>query len=87
MEQVLSVVTTFAWVMAALAIALVCWCYRGKVQVPRLVAKRWAETKVRESGPISEEDLKALASMNSRLLDDALALRFAQTHQSNNPAN
>ncbi len=81
MEQAASVLTSFAWVVFGLAIAALSWLYRDKVTVPRMVARRWAETKVRGSGRISEEDIRVLASMNSPLLDDALALRFAQTER------
>ena len=81
MEQAMSALGSFVWVAFALAMAAVCWLYRDKVQVPRLVARRWVETKVRESGRISEEDIRVLASMNSPYLDDALALRFAQTER------
>ena len=81
MEQVTSALCSFVWAAFGLAIAAVCWLYRDRVLAPRLVARRWAETKVRESGPISEEDLRVLASMNSPYLDDALALRHAQTRR------
>ena len=87
MEQSLSAFSSFVWVAFGLAIAAVCWLYRDRVQAPRLVARRWAETKVRESGPISKEDIRVLASMNSPYLDDALALRFAQTERGQSPAD
>ena len=41
-------------------------------------AKRRAENKVRMSDLILVSDIKILARMNSRLLDDAIVLRSAQ---------
>ena len=41
-------------------------------------AKRRAENKVRMSDHILLADIKILARMNSRLLDDAIGLRSAQ---------
>ena len=91
MEQVLSTFNAvwnsfpFGWVGVFVALAIFHWFYEVKVEVPQKVAKGWAETKVRNSGLISEEDIKALARMNSPLLDDALALRYAQTERGQNP--
>ena len=92
MEQVLSTFNSvwnsfpFDWVIILVAFAILHWFYEVKVEVPQEVAKRWAETKVRNSGLISEGDIKALARKNSPLLDDALALRYAQTEAGHNSA-
>ena len=92
MEQVLSTWNSvwsafpFEWVAILAVFALLHWLYEVKVEVPQEVAKRWAETKVRKSAPISEKDIKALARKNSHLLDDALALRYAQTEEGRNSA-
>ena len=87
MDQATSALGSFVWVVFGLALAALSWLYRDKVTVPRMVARRWAETKVRGAGRISEEDLRVLASANSPLLDDALALRFAQTEQGRDSAD
>ncbi len=48
-------------------------------------ARRRAENKVRKSDPILRADIVLLARTNSRLLDDAIALRCAQMEQGRNP--
>ena len=49
---------------------------------------RWrAEEKVKRSAPILMEDIDTLTSTKSRLLDDAVALRRAQTEQQRNFGN
>ena len=48
-------------------------------------AKRRAENKVRMADHILLADIKILARMNSRLLDDAITLRCAQMEQGRNP--
>ena len=50
----------------------------GLVQWLHVRAKRRAENKVRMSDHILLADIKILARMNSRLLDDAIVLRSAQ---------
>ena len=46
--------------------------------------KRRAENKVRMSGLILLTDIQILAKSNSQLLDDAIALRYAQMEQGRN---
>ena len=48
------------------------------LQLHRVRAKRRAENKVRMADHIVLSDIKILARMNSRLLDDAIVLRSAQ---------
>ena len=50
----------------------------GLLQLWRIRAKRRAENKVRMADHILLADIKILARMNSRLLDDAIGLRSAQ---------
>ncbi len=49
--------------------------------------KRRAENKVRHSDPILLTDIQTLAQSNSPLLDDAIALRCAQTEQGRSPGD
>ena len=50
----------------------------GLVQWRRVWAKRRAENKIGMADHILLADIKILARMNSRLLDDAIVLRSAQ---------
>ena len=59
----------------------------GLLQVLRFRAKRRAENKVRMADPILRADIKILARMNSRLLDDAIILRSAQIEPGHYPAS
>ena len=47
--------------------------------------KRRAENKVRMSDLILRTDIQTLAKSNSQLLDDAIALRYAQMEPGRNP--
>ena len=49
--------------------------------------KRRAENKVRMSDLILLTDIQILAKSNSQLLDDAVALRSAQTEQGRSPGD
>ena len=49
--------------------------------------KRRAENKVRMSDLILRTDIQTLAKSNSQLLDDAIALRYAQMEQGRNPGD
>ena len=59
--------------------------YLFKVRAPHEGAKRWAESKVRTSDRILRDDIVVLARTNSPLLDDAIALRYAQMEQERDP--
>ena len=58
----------------------------GLLQWHRVMAKRRAENKVRMAGQILLADIKIMARMNSRLLDDAIVLRSAQIEYGRDPA-
>ena len=45
------------------------------------------ENKVRMSDLILRTDIQTLAKSNSQLLDDAIALRYAQMEQGRNPGD
>ena len=49
--------------------------------------KRRAENKVRMSDLILRTDIQTLAKSNSQLLDDGIALRYAQMEQGRNPGD
>ena len=58
----------------------------GLLQWHRVRAKRQAENKVRTADHILLADIKIMARMNSRLLDDAIVLRSAQIAHGHDPA-
>ena len=66
-------------------VVLVFAYYLFKVRTPHEGARQRAENKVRTSDPILRDDIVLLARTNSRLLDDAIALRCAQMEQGRNP--
>ena len=63
------------FVAPLLSFALLGWLVLSQLRLVR--AKRRAENKVRMSDHILLADIKILARMNSRLLDDAIVLRSA----------
>ena len=70
----------------ALALLLLAY-YLFRVRAPHEGARRLAEDKVRNSDRISRYDIEVLARTNSSLLDDAIALRYAQMKQGRRPGD
>ena len=58
----------------------------GLLQWHRVRAKQRAENKVRLTNHILLADIKIMARMNSRFLDDAIVLRSAQIAHGHDPA-
>ena len=68
-----------------IAVILAVGVYMFKVQFPRSQARRRAENKVRMSDIILRSDIEALEQTNSRMVEDAIALRRSQIQSGRHP--